>query len=240
MVSHISNEIPLIIVQRDRTSEWFVPKFGPRNFRISIGILFLPYTCIVTSFAAWGSLSGSFEFERLVAICLIYFLSLGISAHCLDAVGGKSKPWGNLPKRKLWLISMLSLGIAFTIGLYYAFLDSPLLIPIGIIEAFFLFAYNLELFGGKFHNNISTIFSWGILPVFAGSAIQTNSITLEALLLSIISAMITYGLITTSRKYKELKSSYADESLTSKKEFILKIITCGVVIGTVVFFILRL
>ncbi|KAG2480294.1 MAG: hypothetical protein NPMRth3_520009, partial [Nitrosopumilales archaeon] len=37
-------------MQTDRLSEWFVPKFGSRNFRISVGILFLPYTCIVTSF----------------------------------------------------------------------------------------------------------------------------------------------------------------------------------------------
>ena len=226
-------------MQRDRTSEWFVPKFGSRNFRISIGILFLPYTCIVTSFAAWGSLSGSFEIERLVAICLIYFLSLGVSAHFLDAVGGKTKPWGNLPKRKLWIISMISLGIAFSIGLYYAFLDSPLLFPIGIIEGFFLFAYNLELFGGKFHNNFSTIISWGILPVFAGSAIQTNSITVEAIMLAAVSALITYGLIITSRRYKELKRSYAEPSLIRKKELILKLITLGVVIGTVIFFILR-
>ncbi len=226
-------------MQRDRTSEWFVPKFGSRNFRISIGILFLPYTCIVTSFAAWGSLSGSFEIERLAAICLIYFLSLGVSAHCLDAVGGKTKPWGNLPKRKLWIISMISLGIAFSIGLYYAFLDSPLLFPIGIIEGFFLFAYNLELFGGRFHNNISTIISWGILPVFAGSAIQTNSITVEALMLAVVSALITYGLIITSRRYKELKRSYAEPSLIRNKELILKLITLGVVIGTVIFFILR-
>jgi len=226
-------------MQRDRTSEWFVPKFGSRNFRISIGILFLPYTCIVTSFAVWGSLSGSFEIERLVAICLIYFLSLGVSAHFLDAVGGKTKPWGNLPKRKLWIISMISLGIAFSIGLYYAFLDSPLLFPIGIIEGFFLFAYNLELFGGKFHNNFSTIISWGILPVFAGSAIQTNSITVEAIMLAAVSALITYGLIITSRRYKELKRSYAEPSLIRKKELILKLITIGVVIGTVIFFILR-
>jgi len=226
-------------MQRDRTSEWFVPKFGSRNFKISIGILFLPYTCIVTSFAAWGSLSGSFELDRLVAICLIYFLSLGVSAHCLDAVGGKTKPWGNLPKRKLWIISMISLGIAFSIGLYYAFLDSPLLFPIGIIEGFFLFAYNLELFGGKFHNNISTIISWGILPVFAGSAIQTNSITVEAIMLAAVSALITYGLIITSRRYKELKRSYAEPSLIGNKELILKLITIGVIIGTVIFFILR-
>ena len=226
-------------MQRDRTSEWFVPKFGPRNFRISIGILFLPYTAIVTSFAAWGSLSGNFELDRLAAICLIYFLALGVSAHCLDAVGGKTKPWGNLPKKKLWMISMTSLGIAFSIGLYYAFLDSPLLIPIGIVEGFFLFAYNLELFGGKFHNNISTIFSWGILPVFAGSAIQTNSISIETLMLSVVSALVTYGLIITSRKYKELKRSFAEPSRTRNKEVILKAITFGVVIGTIAFFVLR-
>ena len=185
---------------QDRTDEWFVPKFGSRNFRRTIGILFLPYTSIVICFAALGSLSGQFEIERLVAICVIYFLALGVSAHLLDAVGGKTKPWGDLPKKKLWIISMIVLGIAFSIGMYYAFLDSPLLFVIGIVEGFFLFAYNLELFGGKFHNNASTIFSWAILPVFAGSAIQTNSITIEVIMICGISSIITYVLITTSRK----------------------------------------
>ena len=189
---------------KDRTDEWFVPKFGSRNFRRTIGILFLPYTSIVTCFAALGSLSGQFEIERLAAICIIYFLALGVSAHLLDAIGGKTKPWGDLPKKKLWLVSMIALGIAFSIGMYYAFLDSPLLFVIGIIEGFFLFAYNLELFGGKFHNNASTIFSWAILPVFAGSAIQTNSITIEAIMICGVSSIITYVLITTSRKYKHL------------------------------------
>ena len=226
-------------MQTDRLSEWFVPKFGSRNFRISIGILFLPYTCIVTSFAAWGSLSGSFELDRLAAICIVYFLAVGVAAHSLDAVGGKTKPWGNLPKRKLWIVSLIALGIAFTLGLYYAFLDSPLLFPIGIAGGFFLFAYNLELFGGKFHNNISTIISWGVLPVFAGSAIQTNSISIEALILAAVSALVTYVLISNSRIYKELKRSFGDVSLIHKKEIILKTITFGVIAGTVIFFILR-
>ncbi len=225
-------------MQTDRLSEWFVPKFGSRNFRISVGILFLPYTCIVTSFAAWGSLSGSFELDRLAAICIMYFLSVGVAAHCLDAVGGKTKPWGNLPKRKLWTVSLIALGIAFTLGLYYAFLDSPLLFPIGIAEGFFLFAYNLELFKGKFHNNISTVISWGVLPVFAGSAIQTNSISIETLILAAVSALVTYLLIINSRRYKELKRSFGDVSLIHKKEIILKTITFGVIAGTVIFFIL--
>ena len=224
---------------KDRTDEWFVPKFGSRNFRRTIGILFLPYTSIVICFAALGSLSGQFEIERLAAICIIYFLALGVSAHLLDAIGGKTKPWGDLPKKKLWLISMIVLGIAFSIGMYYAFLDSPLLFVIGIIEGFFLFAYNLELFGGKFHNNASTIFSWAILPVFAGSAIQTNSITIEAVMICGVSSIITYVLITTSRKYKHLKQNNGNYLEIKKCETILKIITICVLIGTHFIFILK-
>ena len=224
---------------QDRTDEWFVPKFGSRNFRRTIGILFLPYTSIVICFAALGSLSGQFEIERLAAICIIYFLALGVSAHLLDAIGGKTKPWGDLPKKKLWLISMIVLGIAFSIGMYYVFLDSPLLFVIGIVEGFFLFAYNLELFGGKFHNNASTIFSWAILPVFAGSAIQTNSITIEAIMICGVSSIITYVLITTSRKYKHLKQNNGNYLEIKKCESILKIITICVLIGTHLIFVLK-
>ena len=195
---------------QDRTDEWFVPKFGSRNFRRTIGILFLPYTSIVICFAALGSLSGQFEIERLVAICIIYFLALGVSAHLLDAIGGKTKPWGDLPKKKLWLISMIVLGIAFSIGMYYAFLDSPLLFVIGIVEGFFLFA-----------------------------AIQTNSITIEAVMICGVSSIITYVLITTSRKYKHLKQNNGNYLEIKKCESILKIITICVLIGTHLIFVLK-
>jgi len=188
-------------LQVDRTSEWFVPKFGSKKFRISIGILFLPYTSIVTCFAVLGAISEPLQLERVAAICVIYVLALGIGAHLLDAVGGKTKPWGNLPKRKVWIIGLGAISIAFSVGLYFAFLDSPWLFLIGIVEGFFLFAYSLELFGGKFHNNPSTVFSWGILPVFAGSVIQTNSITIETIIIATITALVTYVLIKTSRQY---------------------------------------
>ena len=42
----------------------------------------------------------------------------------------------NYPKKKLWIISVISLGAALIIGFHYAILDSPLLIPIGIIEQY--------------------------------------------------------------------------------------------------------
>jgi len=225
-------------MESDRLSEWFVPKFGSRNFRLSIGILFLPYTGMVISFAIWGSLSVEFDLNRLVAIGLLYFFAIGISAHCLDALGSKKKPWGHVSHTKILAVSIISLIIAFSIGLYYAFLDSWLLFPIGIIEMFFLFAYNLELFHGKFHNNTSFVISWGVLPVFAGAAIQSNIISIETIVLSVIAGFVSYILITTSRKYKILKQQNVNYEIYYKKETILKIVSSTVIIGTILFFIL--
>ena len=226
-------------MQKDRLSEWFVPKFGTRNFRLGIGILFLPYTGMVVSFAAWGSLVVDYSLERLIAICLLYFLALGISAHCLDALGSKTKPWGFLSKKKLWIISLIALSAAIIIGFYYAFLDSPLLIPIGIVEIFFLVSYNLELFNGKFHNNSSFVLSWGVLPVLAGTIIQINSITLESFALSGVAGILSFILIKTSRIYKNLKKQSTKTSLIYKKEIVLKLISSGVILSTVLFFLIR-
>ena len=91
-------------MQSDRLSEWFVPKFGSRNFRLSIGILFLPYTGMVVSFAVWGSLSVEFSLDRLASTCLPYFLAVGISAHCLDALGSKNCTHVEIKKTKISII----------------------------------------------------------------------------------------------------------------------------------------
>lgn len=225
-------------MQKDRFSEWFVPKFGPRNFRLCCGILFLPYTGMVVSFAAWGSFVTNFSTERLVAICVLYFLALGVSAHCFDAIGSKNKPWGILSKKKILTVSLSALSVAFAIGLYYVFLDSPLLLPIGLAETFFLFSYNLESFKGKFHNDVVFVVSWAVLPVFAGSVIQTNTIYMSTLALSTISATLSFILIKTSKKYKKLiQESHVSD--THQEEIILKLVSIGVIISTILYFVLR-
>ena len=114
-----------------------------------------------------------------------------------------------------------------------------MLLPIGAIEIFFLFAYNLELFHGKFHNNTSFVISWGILPVFAGAIIQSNSISFETIVFSIIAGLASYILITVSRKYKILKQQNALYEIFYKKEIILKLVSSIVIFGTIFFFVLR-
>jgi hypothetical protein len=193
---------------------------------------------MVVSFAAWGSFTTNFSTERLVTICLLYFLTLGVSAHCLDAIGSKSKPWGVLSKKKVLLVSLSSLFVAFAIGLHYAFLDAPLLIPIGITETFFLFSYNLEFFKGKFHNEIVFVVSWGVLPVFAGSVIQINGISMQTLALSAIAATLSFVLIKTSKKYKKLIREN-DVIDVHKEENILKLVSIGVIVSTIFYLVLR-
>lgn len=193
---------------------------------------------MVISFAAWGSFTTNFSIERLIAICILYFLALGVSAHCLDAIGSKNKPWGILSKKKILIVSLFSLSVAFIIGLYYVFHDSPLLFPIGVAETFFLFSYNLESFKGKFHNSAVFIVSWGILPVFAGSAIQVNAISLPTFALSGIAAVLSFVLIKTSKRYKKLIQEHHNPD-THREEIILKLISIGVIVSTILYLVLR-
>ena len=213
-----------------RINEWFVPTFGPLKFRAFIGMLFLPYTGMCVSFTIIGSmLSESILWDRVLSIFVIYFLALGVSAHAADNLGSKKiKPWGNfftIFELKLMVIGGLS--VSYILGVYYIITVAPLLLIIAIIEGFFLFAYNFELFNGLFHNNFWFAVSWGGLPLLAGFVIQTDSISALSLISSIIAFLVAYTEIRISRKYKELKRKPQDvvDCNAEKLEHLLKVIS---------------
>jgi hypothetical protein len=213
-----------------RINEWFVPKFGPLKFRAFIGMLFLPYTGMCISFTIIGSmLAESIIWDRVLSIFIIYFLALGVSAHAADNLGSKKiKPWGNFfTIFELKLMVVGGLFVSYTLGIYYAITFAPLLLIIAIIEGFFLFAYNFELFNGFFHNNFWFAISWGSLPLLAGFIIQTNSISLLPLFSSIIAFFVAYSEIKTSRIYKELrrKSENIVDCNIHRLELYLKILS---------------
>lgn len=222
-----------------RMNEWFVPKRGPLKFRAFVGMLFLPYTGMCVSFAIIGSLiSPTILWDRVVAISLIYFLSVGLSAHAADNLGSrKIKPWGDYFTRKeLSVMTISGVSLAYVIGIYYMVKYVPLLWPISIAEGFFLFAYNFELFNGLFHNNVWFAISWGSLPVLAGYVIQTNSISELSLVISLIAGIMSYLQIRISRQYKELKRTNAEGTAnknTGRLETQLKVITLSTLMFTV-------
>ena len=193
-------------------------------------MLFLPYTGMCISFTIIGSmLSESIAWDRVLSIFIIYFLALGVSAHAADNLGSKKiKPWGNFFSTfELRLMVIGGLSVSYILGIYYIITFAPLLLIIAIIEGFFLFAYNFELFNGLFHNNFWFAVSWGGLPLLAGFVIQTNSISVLSLISSIMAFLVAYTEIRISRKYKELKRKPQDvvDYKVEKLERSLKVIS---------------
>ncbi|MDW7709935.1 MAG: hypothetical protein SCH98_05630 [Deferrisomatales bacterium] len=222
----------------DRSGEWFVPRFGPPGFRYAVGLLFLPYTGMVISFAVLGSLlAPRVAWGRVFAIAVIYFLGLGIAAHALDALGaGGARPWGAaFTRRQLKALAAGALVLAYAIGVYYIVRHVPWLWTVALLEGFFVFAYNLEWFGGRFHTDGWFAFSWGFLPVLAGHLMQTNGIGAAALLLGGAAALFSLVEITVSRPYKELKRRAGplpeEEAKAAKRyETVLQSISTGVIL----------
>jgi len=220
----------------DRGSEWFVPKFGSDRFRRLMGLLFLPYTGMVLSFSVIGAMLAGFVYwDRVVATVIIYFLGLGIGAHALDAVGSKvTKPWGRvLSERALWVAALSSIAVAYLIAIYYMIFLVPLLWVVAVLEGFFVFAYNLEWFSGKFHKDFWFAFSWGFLPVLAGYIMQTNEVTTGVLVIAVAMGLFSLVEIKASRPYKVLKShsdtlTHDERLLMQSYETILKSISLGV------------
>jgi voltage-gated potassium channel Kch len=220
----------------DRRSEWFVPSFGPERFRLAVGLLFLPYTGMVLAYVVTGSmLAATVQWDRVVAIVVIYFLALGIGAHALDAVGSRgARPWGRTFSRaQLWTLAAVSLVAAYALGAWYMVLYVPLLWPIAIAEGFFVLAYNLEWFKGRFHSDFWFALSWGALPVLAGYVMQTNALSAAALLVAAAMALLSLVEIKASRPYKALKRAPAVEADTAqlaRLEAILKSLSGGVIL----------
>ena len=222
----------------DRRSEWFVPKYGPAKFRSFVGLLFLPYTGMVLSFSVIGSMiANPIHWDRVIAIAVIFLIGLGIGAHALDAIASKGmKPWGTVFTRsQLWLLAIFALLIAYAIAIYYTVLYVPLLWSMALCEGFFVFAYNLEWFQGRFHTDTWFAFSWGALPVLSGYIMQTNRISIAALALAASMAFFSLIEIKASRPYRALKrrsdALLEDENALMRKfEVILKSVCFGVIL----------
>lgn len=223
-----------------RLNEWFVPRFGSPRFRAAVGLLFLPYTGMVLAFTVFGAmLTEVIHWDRVAAILAIYFLALGIGAHALDALGSReTKPWGDMfSKRQLRLLAFVSVALAYAIGMPYMLGPAPLLWVVAIVEGFFLLAYNLEWFQGRFHTDGWFAISWGALPVLAGHVLQTNSISFAALLIAAAAAALSLVEITASRPYKRLKRSTASGPASATEhdqmqqlQTILQFVSLGVIL----------
>jgi hypothetical protein len=226
-----------------RINEWFVPAFGPPRFRAFVGMMFLPYTGMCISFAVIGSaLVADMHWERVGAIALIYALALGVGAHAADTMGSKkAKPWGSyFTKKQMVALMASSLALAYAIGIYYIVLYAPLLAVVAVLEGFFLFAYNFEIWGGRFHSDFWFAASWGALPVMAGYLIQAGDAGLLPYLAACAAGLASFAEIRMSRPYKQLKKSGADPARAARLERHLKALSLSTIAFAAMLLLARL
>jgi len=139
-----------------------LPSGGWRDY---VTLLHLPYTAWHLSYVVVGGcLVAEVPWGRLGLTVLAFFLAMGIGAHALDELAGRPLRT-TIPSPVLVALAVGSVAAACVIGIWVAIAFSLWLLPLIAVGAFLVPAYNLELFGGRFHSDAWFGLAWGAFPV---------------------------------------------------------------------------
>jgi hypothetical protein len=114
--------------------------------------------------------------DRLAAALGAFFLGVGVCAHALDELNGRPLQT-RLSDRALVALAVVSLLGAVAIGVIGVVTVSPSLAIFVAAGAFIVVAYNLELFGGRFHSDTWFAVAWGAFPAL--TSYWANALTLR-------------------------------------------------------------
>ncbi len=150
----------------------------PGGWRDLVTILHPPYTAWHLSYVAFGAVAApDLHPIRLWAALAAFFLGVGVAAHALDELNGHPLRT-RLSDRDLAVLAGVALVGAVGIGIAGVFVVSATLAPFVIAGAFLVLAYNLELFGGRFHTDFWFAAAWGAFPAltsFWANAVELDS-----------------------------------------------------------------
>ena len=131
-------------------------------------LLHPPYTLWHLSYVAIGAtIAPRFDGGRLAATLVAFFLAVGVCAHNLDELHGR-------PLRTTipgWLLvgtAVASLAGAVALGVVGIARVGPGLVVFIVAGVVLTCGYNLELFGGRLHNDVTFAAAWGAFPVLTG------------------------------------------------------------------------
>lgn len=167
---------------------WYTAASG--TWRDWISILHLPYTAWHLSYILIGAaLAPHLSMSRLAATLIAFGLAVGIAAHALDELHGR--PLGtSIPGPLLIGVSVICLSGAVALGVagigrvgwgLAAFIGAG-----GTIVV----AYNLELWGGRLHNDATFALTWGAFPVLTAYYAQASTLRPAA----VAAAVFAFGL----------------------------------------------
>jgi hypothetical protein len=134
----------------------------------------LPYTAWILGYVVIGaSLAPHVELSRLLLSVLAFFFAVGIAAHALDELNGRPLRT-QIPSVALVAVTVLGLLGALAVGIVGITEIGWLLIPFMCVGPLIVVTYNLELFRGTFHNDLTFAAAWGAFPVLTAYVGQTG------------------------------------------------------------------
>jgi hypothetical protein len=158
-----------------------------------VTLLHVPYTLWHLSYAVVGAaLATAWLPGRLGAVLVAFTLALGVGAHALDELQGR--PLGTqIGERTLWMLAVVSIATAVGIGIAAALAWWPWLALFVAFGGFIVVAYNLELFGGRFHSDLWFALAWGAFPLLTAFAAADETLTRVAVVAAAFAALLSYA-----------------------------------------------
>lgn len=195
---------------------------APGGWRDYVTLLHPPYTAWHLSYVAVGAaLAPVFHLDRLLWALAAFFLALGVAAHALDEL--KGRPLGTrIGAGTLWLLAAASLAGAVAIGVGAAVAWGYLLLPFVAVGAFLVPAYNLELFGGRFHSDLWFALAWGAFPALVGYVVEAQTVRVEAVLAAAYATALSLAQRRLSTPVREARRTLGDTTGTEPLERALR------------------
>src|SRR2546429_824470 len=151
------------------------------------------YTAWHMSYVLIGAgLAPVLRLPNLIATLLAFFLAVGISAHALDELRGRPLRT-TMPAWVLWSAAVAGLTLAVGLGLVGVAVQGPGLLPFIAAGVLFVFAYNLELLGGRLHGDFWFALSWGAFPVLTAYFAQTGRLSFAAVAVAVAAYALSFG-----------------------------------------------
>ena len=168
----------------------------PGGWRDFVTLLHPPYTAWHLSYVAIGAAVAPHLYgTRLLASLGGFFLGVGVCAHALDELHDRPLST-HVARGSLRALAAISLVGAVAIGVLGAVTVSVTLVPFVLAGAFIVLAYNLELFGGRFHSDLWFAAAWGAFPAL--TAYWVNALELRAA--GVLAAGACFALSLTQRR----------------------------------------
>ena len=164
---------------------------SPGGRRDYVTLLHVPYTLWHLSYVAIGAgLAARLDGPRLVETFFAFFLAMGVGAHALDELNGRPLQT-RIPDPALIVLAAVSIGAAVAIGVVVAIGFDLWLLAFVVAGGFIVVAYNLELFGGRFHSDLWFALAWGSFPLLTAYFAMVGTLHVDAVVAAVSAALFS-------------------------------------------------